>query len=473
MPQFTLSQLRDVADHLSLLTGVFQTKPFYLRAKQIRQADKSLVLCEALFTADLALEAKQWKKSREGLQILKSKFLVMQEKQKTIDELDEKIVFLKESVRPWFALDESERQRILQQFKRAQSFLNSKDDKSENHILHRYNRFAALKELVPYADNANYLCEAIHHHENREKYEENIEKIEDKIKKSKDRLKTVNRGFWVAIFFCVFVVTIPICFPFSISLWKRKNEVEHQIANHEEVLRRETKRLALSEEGAVAAQEIKHILDGVSLDQIRQTLLEVKDLRSEFQGPERTSSSTAIFLSYVDLHKTRLEELFGCAPSSPLGIIKWFYDSVVRFKNIESSIARLQEERSDLLKQKNTEMKGYSFDILSNSLEKLQEVVDVKMDFPFEEENKSFFGDICVHLPELLAQMREVLFYASRNHPIEVTYWDHLKVRIQGFSNMMSLCILDAEILGAKHAIRFEENIPILTEESVPQEVMA
>ncbi|WP_186647907.1 hypothetical protein [Fluviispira vulneris] len=446
MNQVSLLQLREAADQLILLASTFQIKPHYLRAKQIRQADKSLVAVDAFFSKQLSAEARQWKESIEGLKILKKKLAAVQEKQKEIEDLETRISALKVTTQPWFSLEENERQKIIQNAKRAQDFINNHLEKTEAHILHRYNRFSALKDLAPYADNANYLCEAVFHYENREKYEANIAKVEQKNKVARERLKTVNRGFWLAIIFCVFIVTIVISFPFAISLWKRKKEIENQIINAEETLRREHKRLVAAEEGAVVAQDIRSHLGEISLEQIRDTLAEVRDLRAEFQGPERTTSSTAILLSFIDLHKLRLCELFGEISDNPVKTFKWLSDNVNKYQNTESVIKKLQEKKEEVSLQQKQMTKGYSQEMLINSIVKLERVAQNSMLFPFDDENKSYFSELAIQLPVTLSQIKEVLFFVSRSHPIDTQYWDMLRVKIQGFSNTMSLCVLDAEI---------------------------
>ena len=446
MNQVSLLQLREAADQLNLLAGTFQIKPHYLRAKQIRQADKSLIAVDAFFSLELAAEAKQWSESIEGLRVLRKKLASVEEKQNEIEDLDVRINALKITTQPWISLEDSERQKIIQNAKRAQDFISNHLEKTEAHIIHRYNRFSALKELSPYADNANYLCEAVFHYENREKYETNIEKVEKKNLNAKERLKTVNRGFWLAIIFCIFIVTIPICFLFALSLWKRKKEIENQIVNSEETLRREHKRLVAAEEGSVVAQDIRGHLGEISLEQIRDTLAEVRDLRAEFQGPERTTSSTAILLSFIDLHKIRLCELFGEIPENPVKTFKWLADYVMKYQNTESTIKKLLERKAEVIQQQKQLTKGYSQDILLTSIKKLELVLQNTMQFPFDSENKSYFSDICINIPPILSQIREVLFFVSRSHPIDIQYWNMLRIKIQGFSNIMSLCVLDAEI---------------------------
>ena len=446
MNQFTLPQLRDIADCLSLLAGTFQTKPFYLRAKQIRQADKALISGDALFSQKLCQDARQWKSAREGLSILQKKLVILQEKQNEIDELVQKMDAFKITTKAWFELEESERLKFIQNTKRANNFISNQNDKLEAHILHRYKRYTVLKDLIPYSENASYLCETIFHYENREKYEGNIQKLEEKVGKASVRLKTVQRGFWIAILFCIFVMTIPICFPFAISLWRRKREIETQIANHEETLRRENKRLVAADEGSVIAQEIREIMGNVSLELIREILIEVKELRSEFLGPDRTASPTALLLNFMDTNKAKLKDVFGEVPEEPLDFFYWLYENVNKYQNTESHILELEEKKNKLIDSQKQLIKGYSKEMLVSSIEKLQDVVDNSLHFPFANENNSFFVDLCIDMPQILSQIREVLFYVSRNHPVDLNYWSVLKLKIQSFSNTLSLCVLDSEI---------------------------
>ncbi len=451
MNSFTLSHLRDTADQLSLLAGAFQTKPFYLRAKQIRQADKALICADAVFTKQLALEAKQWKDAIAGLSVLEKKLELFNEKQEEIDELDEKIFAFKSSTKSWFELEEAERNRIILNSKRAKDYLTRQHENAELHTLHRYKRFLALRDLAPYSDNASYLCESLYHFENREKYENNIIKLEEKKSKANERLKTVQRGFWLAILFCVFVITIPICFPFAISLWRRKREIESQIVNTEETLRRENKRLIAADEGAVVSQEIRDLLGEVSLEDIREVLVEVKDLRSEFLGPERTASPTALLLSFISTNKTKLVEIFGEMPEEPVHIFRWLCEKVDKYQNTQAHILQLEEKKSVCYMHQTHLIKGYSKEKLVASVYNLKEIVTNCMKFPFEESNRLFFADVCIALPQVLSQIREVLYYVSKNQQVDITYWDNLGMRIQSFANTMALCILEAEIFQPAH----------------------
>ncbi len=446
MNQFTHSQLRDLTSNLMLLAGTFQTDPFYLRAKQIRQADKALILTDALFSPKLCQEALQWKNAEKGLKILQNKYNLLQEKQEKIEELDKKIINLKKTTQNWFEQEETERNKINLNSKRAENFIANQNDKREAHAIHRYKRYKALKDLVPYSENASYLCESIFHYENREKYEESITKLEIKKNKAQERLATVKRGFWIAILFCCLVMTIPICFPFSISLWRRKREIESQIANTEETLRRENKRLIAADEGSVVAQEIREILGNVSLEVIREVLIEVKELRSEFLGTDRTAKSTSLLLSFLDQNKENLEKIFGTMPEEPTLSIYWLNNNVTNYQNTESIISEYENKKQELILSQKSLTKGYSKEILLNSIEKLSLVTESFIKLPFETEHKSDFIDLCIYMPELLTQVREALYFASRNQAIELHYWNLLRMKVQSSYNTLSLCLLSCDL---------------------------
>lgn len=466
MNRYTLTQLRNVSDELSFLAGTFQLKPLYLRAKQIRQADKTLASVESLFSSILALESKQWKEAADGLAVLRKKLLLLEENEKLIMDLEQKVLSLKDKISFWTALERPERSRLIQVSERMQRFIASQDEKSEAHLLHRYHRFSALKELLPYTDNANHLCEAIYHYENRRKYEANIALLQQNIAKLDERTKTVHKGFWVAVILCVFLVTIPICLPFAVSLWNRKAQIQEQIKSNKEVLQKESKRFLDSQEGALIAQKIKKTLGEISLDEVKATLSELKDLKIEFQGPQEDPHSMASLIGFVHAHRTRLEDLFGEIPEDPMKAFRWFSDHVTRHQEIENMIVQLQEKKEEALLKQKQMTKGYSQDMLKKSMQRLQSVVSTTMNVPFELENKMFFADLCTQLPELLGKMREILYFLSKGQSVDLNQWNILKLKIQGFANMMSLCILDAEIVNQFQDEDFHHTIKGVKNES-------
>lgn len=446
MNEMTLSQLRDVGDQVSLLAGIFQIKPSYLRAKQIRQADRALVMAESTFTTALAQEAQQWKDAKEGAAVLKNKLTLLENHDEKIAQIQEQLSTTKNLCETWFSMDEGERLRIIQNAKRAHEFLENQKEFSETQTLQRYKKYISLKGLVPYADNANYLCDALYHFENTQKYEVNIDRLKKRMVSAQERLKTVKRGFWMASCFCFLLVTLPICLPFAISLWNRKREIENQYTNCSDLHHREVKRLETAAEGSHAAQEIQGILGIMPLEQIRKTLGEVKSLRDEFQVSEQSSNATALLLNYIDLNRNKLTEIFGMMPDEPLLQFHWLKENVYKFQTLENEIHDLEETQEEIQREKKTAVKGYTKEKLQRSLQNLKALTEQVMGFPFDEENLAHFVEMAVEMPAVIEQTKEVIYHASRGLVIDPSLWEKVKLKLQGFSNTLGLCLLDAEI---------------------------
>lgn len=438
--------LHDVADQLSQLAGLFQVPGNDLKAQFIRRAEKNLVALESFFTPQLFLEAGQWKRSQESLSVLEQRLTKIEIKQSHIAQLDQVIQGLQAAMQQWRGLTDSERQRISQQAKVAYHFNENRTYIHEAHILHRYQRFDALRALVPYADNAEHLCEAIYHYENRLRYEESLQRLEQRKEQAFERLKSVKRGFYLALMLCVFIVTVPLCAPFAYSLWIRRREIEGQIANTEETIRREERRLQIADEGVVASQEIRDILGEVPLEQVRGALDEVRELRSEFARPEKSSSVTASLLAFLDLYRSRLLEIFGEMPKPPVEAFQWFVKKVFEVQNIESELAILNTQRDEQLAQMRKVTRGYSPGILKDSIAQLREVYNTALAIPFAPEAKICFALLCLEAPDLLAATRQALGLVSHGQRVSEEYWRALFLKLTSVSNSLSLCILDLDI---------------------------
>jgi hypothetical protein len=441
----SLASLRDAADQLVVLAGTFQLPGHSLRAQHIRKAEKNLVTLESLFSHEMGLEAKQWHQNHNALHILRERRAQVEKIDAEISQCTAKITEFESSTQQWFALTTAEREKIVQQAKTAKHYLENKIFQPEAHILHKFQRYDALKALVPYADNADYLCEAIHHYENRVKYEESIKRLENKKEQAHLRLRSVQRGFYLATSLCILIVTLPICAPFAFSLWSRRREIQSQIANIEETIRRESRRLEAADEGAVASQEIREILGQVSLDQVKRTLNELKDLRSEFQRPQKTSVSASL-LSFLDLYRIRLQQLFGDLPKEPLDVFQWLVERVFEAQNIQSDIDRWVEERNVFSDQKRQLLRGHSLRILQESIENLEHMQERNFLFPLTDEMKSEFARICSSLPALLTNAREVLSIVSHGQTVDEGYVQNLHMYLMSAANILNSCVLDSEI---------------------------
>ncbi|MCA2961515.1 MAG: hypothetical protein IOD12_14785 [Silvanigrellales bacterium] len=447
MTTFPASTLGDVAEHASLLAGIFQLKGNTLRAAHIRKADKALLGLEAIFDAGLSAACTTWRRGREAQRVLEERLVVIGCHQARMADYETRLGSLEKDIEKWMSLSENDRARVGLNARKAQQYFEARTFNAESHILHRYERYQALRGLVAYADNAHFLCEAIHHFENREKYEDNKAKLEKRRDSARERLRGVTRGFWFATAFCFLIVTIPLCAPFAWSLYRRKREVENQIANLEETIRREDKRLQAADEGVVAAQEIREILGPLPLEQVRSTLGEVSELRREFQAASG-GSVTASLIAFTELFGDRLETLFGEMPRSSVDRFRWLAAKVDEVTNAELEKARLGQDLAEVRARLKKLLRGHSVGMVRSSLENVRKATREALPLDLDEWVKREFADLGSRFPGLLQDARQALWHISHGQSIDEGVWKRLGVRLAGESNLLNACALELR-LGA------------------------
>lgn len=423
-----------------------QTNPFYLRSKQIRQVDKALLALETFLSPKFIKDIRAWKESFEGLKILKGKLNIFDQTQEKIVSLELEIDTLKKILRPWYLLDESVKDLLVQNSKKARAFLDNHGDKSEAPVLARYNRLLELTHLLPYADDAPQLCDAILHHMHKDRYAQNLSKILEKIELMNVQIKTVTRGFWVALCACIFVATLPICLPFSFTLWQRKRRLEAHINTYADLKQREQKRLALAEDGAQITEQIQSLIGNISYDQIRAILMEVKELKSEFYDPNRFLSVCAVILNYIDAEKEFLSDLFGVMPSQAHERFEWLAKNVEKYSHTQQQLDVLQQQKHEFFLQKKQKTKGYERDILVSGIEQLHASIQTFATIPLSEDHTATFYEICLLIPEELKKVREIIFHVNQNYDVDLNAWYVSQQRLQDFANQIALFVLDAEI---------------------------
>lgn len=446
----TPAMLQDVADQLNVLAGTLQSPARALKAQSIRKAEKALVGLEAFFTIELTQEARQWLKAGESLKVLEERLAQLEAMESEMTSLDERRGKLMEAMDSWARLSESERARIQHQARLIGSHTLEGLERTEGHILNRFQRYNALRALLPYADNAEYLCDAIFHYENRQKYEDNLQRLEEKKEQALERHRSVRRGFFLALGLCALIVTIPLCAPFAFSLWSRLKEIEQQIANMDETRRREKRRLQAADEGVVASQDIREVLGNVSLEHVRRTLAEVRELRGEFQRSEQNSSVTAGFLAFLDLYRGKLEMLFGTVPQEPSETFAWFTSRVNEMHNIENELGQLNTSREQLTSRSRELVKGYSAEILRSSIARLRamRVGVFRLGSDLDVETKLLLAGVCQALPETLKHAREALGLVSHGYNVDESYWRRLHFELASLSNTLNACLVNLSLAG-------------------------
>jgi hypothetical protein len=461
MDTATLTILRDSALQLSTLASVMQIPGGEQRAQSIRKAEKALVALESFFTPTLGQDIRRWRDALRALKVLNEKLKIIDVQQRHIDLCSKKIDEARSSMERWLSLAEQERHRFSQEARIAQHFLENEIYLAEAHILHRYQRYNSLKVLDPYADNADHLCEAIYHYENRNKYETNLIKLEQKRESARERLNSVRRGFAFALGFCSLIVTVPLCAPIAFSLWARRRDIETQIANIEETRRREERRLQSAEEGVIASETIREILGEIPLEHIRRTLTELKELRAEFVRPDRNGGVTTRILTFLELNQTNIQSLFGEMPPEPIESVAWFFENITRSENMEKYINSEMDKLENLKQQQRAVTKGYSAPILRKSIESLSEIRDHGFPVPFSDDLKLVFAEMCTRVMPVLDDTRKLLWRITHAQMVPDSQWSATQVRLRSEANTFSACLatLDIEaIWGSENSTESEKN---------------
>jgi hypothetical protein len=442
----TKGTFRETADQLALLAGILQVPSREQRAYSIRRAEKALVALESVFTPEFVHGIKRWRESCSAIEVLESKLTEIDSFNQQIAACQHHIDQSRDAMTKWLAQPVEERSRFVHETRQARVFLESEVYKLESHVISHFERFQALKPLVPYADNADHLCESIYHFENRERYETNIAKLEQRKEAAKERIRSVKRGFILALVFSLFIVTIPLCVPFAFSLWARRREIESQISNTEETIRREERRLVSAEEGVVASETIRDILGNMPLEQIRRTLNEVRELRSEFQRPDRGGTVTSRILTFLDLNQAALTSLFGAPPSDFLDAVRWFVDHVTRAQNIERHLKEQSVELDRLQQRKRALTRGYSEDILTKTLENLTRVHETSFSVELPADLKQTLASVAMAMPNALMETRKALWYLTHAQPLSEALWARIQTTLRSLSSTLSACVALMEL---------------------------
>lgn len=450
------ADLREAAEQLCQLAGLFQGPLHQVRAANLRRAERNLITLESLFNDQLSIDLGTWSRSRKALLVLEEKRQALAALESESAESEARIAALNERLELWDALSREERQRINAQMQASAQYLANRTFQSEAHILHRYRRYQLLKPLSAYADNAEFLCDAIFHYENRGRYEENAIRLEKRIAAAEERLTSVRRGLLLASILCILIVTIPLCAPFAFSLWNRRREIERQIATASDTLKREERRLSEADEGVIAAQEIREVLGDVPLEDVRRTLAELRDLRAEFLRPERGMSATASLLSFLELYAPKLEVLFGNMPEDLTVKCSWLVEKMEALLHCEREIAMERTRSAALSAQIKNLLRGHGKAVLHSSVENLRERTQ---DFPLSRTPpalRSELAESLVQLPEDLRHARAVMSEASRGVSVPNIVWQRAGAQLQGHQNLIACWLLEAELTTPIQAAREE-----------------
>ena len=431
------------SENISALCTIMNIKVEQLRPVHLRRADKYLSTAELLFDNRFAQRCATAKRRRDATFTLQRKIHVMKHLANKATSYANEAAEFQVELKLWNAMENGWKEQFLSTARLAKQYFEAKLYNSELEIIHRYERFQALKGILPYADNAQFLCEAIYHYENREKYETNKEKTIERRESALVRLQTVKRGLYLSLLLCLLVVTLPLCAPFAYSLYQRKREVESQIANLEESLRRENKRIEAADEGVIAAQEIRETLGPVSLESVRHTLNEVADLRREFMSSSPQSSATAHLIAFIEREERHLRECFGTAPTQMTEKFHWIAERASQLELLIEKIEQLNDSAQAVSQKMSRQLNGHSLNFVLDSFLQLEsecknEPLNNLPDWLLEE-----FVEAGMRLPVILGDTRELLWRISKGLVVEDSIWKRMELRLQAQHNVLQAALLE------------------------------
>ena len=439
-----LTDLRDWADQLTALGATFQWSPGDLRAPHIRKAEKHLILLESQFPEDAMRAREVWINTYQaliGLQRRREKF---QKKQDEISEIDAEIKRIKQKINAWLSLEEQNKLKMQNLIKSTEDYLRNKTFISESHILHQYKRYQILHNLIPYCDNADYLCDSISHFKNRDAFEKNRENLKKRIHVHQKKIETIQRGIWLAAIMCCFIITIPLCAPFVFTLWNRKKEIEKDLSSTLESMRREERRLHLADESIIAVQEIRSCLgDQIGVEELRRTLSELRELHTQFKS-KGSKSKTILLMKNIEENHLGIGKIFGTAPDDFLSQVKWIHNQAADLVPLEKQLNNLFMNHENTKQQIKDLMRGHSVGELDMSIAVLREHVvkntvlagvDLKTQFRFASLSKS--------IGVLLQRTRHTLGLTTHSQAIPHSLWTGLLNQTHSKANELSLLYLE------------------------------
>jgi hypothetical protein len=428
------------------LVGVLQMDPQELKATHIRKCEKSFFLLEEFLNQETHNSALNWLRTRKAIDVLDLRLQKVSILTTQAAKVEASLQRLQEDLSDFQSLSETKQNQLEKFYHLTVRYLAEKRHFIESATVHRYERFQKLKGLVQYADNATFLCDAIRHFENRDKYEENRKLLVQKQSSALARLQNVRRGFYLAVIFCLLIVTLPICGPFAYSLYRRKKTIEFQIANLGEVLKRETKRIQIADEGVVAAQEIREILGVVSLEQVSQTLTEVGELRREFMSFQPSQSQTAVLVHFFESEDQALRCLFGTPPSEVVERITWFHDNFEVLSEKSANERKWTQQKTEIEQKIIALLGGRSESKVKESLVSLQ-LQAQQEPYPWiETQSLLDFISAVETLPSTLFSFREFLWKITHGMSIDLLAWKKLGTALGSQANVLSATSLELSL---------------------------
>lgn len=430
-----------MVENFEILTRIFEQPFQQLKVKDIRLAERALLVLESLWDAPFVAAVAQWERAARAFEVLSHKqdqaLAGDQEKALISRDLDA----INRQLDPWNQLSIHQQKEFLHHGQLAKVFEEQGLAQKEDAVLKRFRRYQDLIDLMPYADQVCHISEALEHYENHSKYALKIEELEHKIKDAEERLVTVGRGFKLSLLSCVFLVTVPLCVPFAISLWRRKKDIRKRLADLQELARQENRKLQLAEEGSLAYQEIFELLGPTPLPKLLGILEEVGALKNEFQLNEKTSSLAVHLVLFLHTQRFVLEKLFGPLPSDPGLTIVWFHQNMVHLEKLQKKYQQTSEQLEKMIQKQLQCLKGYSLEMIQQHLKVLEDIL--KHVFPFHEKDRhDLFNHeamkLCLSLPSYLSTSRNFLSVLTNGYSLSLSAWQAHYCQLKSHCNLLN-----------------------------------
>ena len=452
MQELTLELLYSCSQNTEKIIRFLKTERPVPHVHSIEKAYKTLAQLSDVFSVELQIEAKKWLERQNAVGVLKNLLLYSQSLNQQLGDIktarkenQEKVSLLREGISP------AVQEEAVEVYKKGQVFFDKGYPTAEKAVINKYNRLQSLEKLIPFVENIDNTCQLIEASENRQELENELHTFEKRIETQEERLKSIKMGFIVSIVISFLIITLPLSLAFAITLSNRKNATERDIANTKERIRKLNRNLEWADEGFLISKEIRANLgDDVTVEQIRRTLNEVKDLRQDFHRKEQFNSLTAEVLVRFNRLHTKNPQFFERLKLDGLDIVKQlkiFCRKVKETLEAEETLLSLESEQIRLERLKQEAMKGYTTQIIESSLKKLE-----ANDSPFDglkiiEDMKIEFVRMCQNYPEILSEIKTLLEeICSKGRSLSEKSVETLKPRLESVLQTLDFMRLDNQL---------------------------
>ena len=417
-----------------------------LRASQFRICERNLAFLNETFKPELSLHFKEWENSRRAASSLNETLAKVTELEKSAEQLEERMSELEQKLTKWKMLPHEAKSQLKSLAKESRIYLELGTQDNDHLIIERFNLFDKLRPLVPYAEEIDHLCAAMKHYARRDEYEAERLAIQQKYLSAEARAKSVKRGFTLSLILCAAIVTLPLCIPFAFSLWNRMREIDRQIAQLVENRRRVLRKLELSDEGVIAAEDITNVLGERSLSDVRRVLEDVRELHREFGQISDRTPLTGRILVMLQSHATVIESVFGEGPASFKERIGWIIRSFDQHARDSAEIVQTANQLVEIKKTIQTTLKGYNPEILRDTLRRVEDRLTELLQVELSPELAPQLARLCKTMPDLLSRVQLALSKLSYGQDVSLSEWRRLSVDVITASTTLHAITLDSEL---------------------------